>query len=206
MRRRSWAQGLMAVLGITFAGSPAWAYGIQRESTSHSAEGASGQDRSEDTEKPDPCAQPNQCTKWYGVPILTMDLAAMVLGSIGVGSSSTGLILGSVGLFTLGGPIVHFSNSQIATGFGSLGLRISAPSVGGLVSFLVCNSHCTGDGCWGCIIIGGLGIFSGMLFASVVDNVVLARKPVRRARFSLSVYPTYQPTSSSKGLALVGSW
>jgi hypothetical protein len=161
------------------------------------------------------CEMRGDCTEWYGAPIIAMDVAALALPFIGAGVTQNGdtgqaFILGAVGLYALGGPIVHFSEERVGTGFASLGLRLGAPLAGGLAGIVVGSaavSGCTGEMCGlGALVYGAAGVGIGVIAAAVVDSAVLARKPKVRPQLSLSVVPTYQPATGEKGLSLSGTW
>jgi hypothetical protein len=155
-------------------------------------------------------------TEWYGAPIILSDLAALSLSLAAastVKSSSefgVGLLVAGVGTYVLGGPIVHFSEDRIGTGFASLGLRLGAPLLGGAIGLGIgssADSGCTGEGCGlGAVLLAAAGFGIGLLVAPIVDSAVLARKPVTHSKLSLSVTPTYQPATGETGLSVRGIW
>ena len=155
--------------------------------------------------------------EWYGKPMLVTDLVA--LGVFGGGvvafeyneQLGGALLLASAGAYLLNGPIVHFHAGRIGVGFGSLGLRGGSPVVGFWTGFIVgavASKGCESDGCqlgYG-IIGGGIGILAGAVTAAIIDNALLARKPVSGSRLAMSVLPIYQPGTQQMSLVLQGAW
>lgn len=209
------ARVLLVLLVITAATSPAWAQDVGIGASPELT--PSARVKSKDTRRPHraSCEMRGDCTEWYGAPIVALDVAALALPFIGAGTAQNGdaaqaFIVGAVGLYALGGPIVHFSEERVGTGFASLGLRLGAPLAGGLAGIVVGGaavSGCTGEMCGlGALVYGAAGVGIGMIAAAVVDSAVLARKPTVRPQLSLSVVPTYQPATGEKGLSLSGTW
>ncbi len=152
---------------------------------------------------PQPVPPPRTEKKWYGWQTLIVD-GAVIVTSIAVGASTdTGSAGGTVYLlgYALGGPIVHWANGQVGMGFASLGLRVGAPVVAGVLGGALAAGASSGDGY---AVVGGaaIGIVAGSIAAVVVDAAVLARKTVtvdaaeeRRASLKLKWAPTagYDP-------------
>lgn len=142
--------------------------------------------------------------KWYGWQTLIVDGAVIVSSiAIGAASSDASNAAGTVFLvgYALGGPIVHWANGQVGMGFASLGLRVGAPVVVGVLGGALAAGASNGDGY---AVLGGaaIGIIAGSIGAVVVDSAVLARKTVtvdaaeeRRASLKLKWAPTasYDP-------------
>lgn len=153
--------------------------------------------------------------EWYGTPIVVADLAAVTLlllaSQANGGEMSLESALAGVGVYTLGGPIVHFGEGRTAAGFGSLGLRVGAPLLGtfmGAGGGSAAADQCKDDDCrmnslaWGLLI----GFVSGAVVASAVDYADLAYKPARASKLAFSVTPTYKPNIGEAGVAVSGRW
>lgn len=125
--------------------------------------------------RPDP--EPNEPTPavhhhWYGWQNLLVDVAALAVAIVSVNADASALA--SVGIYLLGGPIVHCAHGQRGRGFGSLGLRFAMPIVGLLGCGVFADgddSACSLEG----IILGGA---VGMLGAIIIDAAVLAHEDV----------------------------
>lgn len=149
---------------------------------------------------------------WYGGQTLAADGVALLLvvagaalaGSSGSGGSAGGAvaILG-LATYVLGGPIVHFAHRNVNGGFGSLGLRVGVPIVGGAIG-------CAADdnsGMFGCLGGAAAGVALGILAAVIIDSAALARTTeqpqskhdsAEHAGFDWRVYAA--PTPSRDGM------
>lgn len=113
----------------------------------------------------DPVAVRSQ-RNWYGWQVLLVDLGSLVLNVAALSSESTGLWYASAGLQLLGPPIVHWAHGRVGAGFGSMGLRLGLPLLGGLAA-----AGSAGDGDLSPFIIGA-GV--GGLVAAVLDIALLS--------------------------------
>jgi hypothetical protein len=159
---------------------------------------------------------------WYGAPMLVTDLVALTLFTGGALLADHHLELGKtlafagVGAYLVGGPIVHVHAGRVGVGFGSLGMRAGSPMVGfwtGFFTGALAANGCSGDGCQlGYGVVGGIvGFLAGAATAAIIDNAVLARKPVVTRRTALAVVPLFRPGPSGTGgkqgsLVLQGRW
>jgi len=206
-----WVKGALVILALSFASSTADAQSAAEQLSDDTTQRIPTQ-----SERSRAAASTEKRTEWYGAPIVIADLAAVSLTVAGAATASSssdlgfGLIAAGVGTYVLGGPIVHFSEDRIGTGFASLGLRLGAPLVGGAVGLGIGSaavSGCTGEMCGlGALMFGAIGVGVGLVAAPIIDSRLLARKPVAPSQMSLSVTPTYQPTTGETGLSVRGMW
>jgi hypothetical protein len=194
------AMGLLTLAGVS---GPARAEGMDRQ---YAADGV-------DIAPPGDVEE----REWYGKPMLATDLVALGVFTGGVVAFEYNehlggaLLLASVGAYLLNGPIVHFYAERIGVGFGSLAMRAGSPVVGFGTGFLVGAVASKGCGTEGCqlaygIVGGGIGILGGAVTAAIIDNALLARKPVSSRRLALSVVPIYQPETQQMSLLFQGAW
>jgi hypothetical protein len=140
-------------------------------------------------------------SRWYGWQTLLADVAAVAAASAG---GEAGL-----GVYALGGPIVHWSHGNTGRGFGSLALRTGAPIVLGAAFVAGCDPD--EDAEFGCLGAALAGVGLGMVTAIVLDASVLARDevPVERdtsvALGPVRVMPNIVVGSDSASLVLQGS-
>jgi hypothetical protein len=167
-----------------------------------------------------PAAQASNITttkEWYGAPIVVADIAALglMVGGIATYGQSPdlggGLILTGLGAYVLGGPIVHFTETRVGQGFASLGVRVGLPlvaGIGGAFVGILANQGCEGEWCGleGLVVGAAIGFGAGILAAPAIDHALLAYKPVKTRQLSLSVTPSYQPTTGQTGLTVKGTW
>lgn len=163
MRRNhgDWGMGLALVLGIIFPTSPA---GAKRFSNDSTRELIPHDTLENDFDAPLPTEEDTkqkQHLKWYGTPIIAVDLVTAVLVGVSTISSETAPIYGAIGFYTLGAPVVHFFKGQIANGSKPLGLRLAAPLVGFAAGSFLYRSCRTEENGWGGFVFGGVGLFKG---------------------------------------------
>jgi hypothetical protein len=105
---------------------------------------------------------------WYGWQMLTLDAAATGVLLLGASFATSGpprldgspnprpLVFAgaSVGIFALGGPVVHFAHGDVWQGFASLGLRVALPLAGYALGSLVGGRGGTLDSAFGAMIGG----------------------------------------------------
>jgi hypothetical protein len=138
-----------------------------------------------------PVAAPTEATVWYGYQNLAVDAGAFTTIIAGVQSGSSGFALLSLGIYTVGSPIVHMVHDNGGRAAGSLALRLGLPVLGGMIGVGAADCSDSGGECWdevGGLVLGGL---AGITAAVVIDDFVLARE-VRPAPRSWS--PTVAPT------------
>lgn len=136
--------------------------------------------------------------EWYGAPMVVADAFGFGLLTCGVlvhdhdGGFVAPLVSVGLGLYLLGGPIVHIAEKRTGVGFASFSLRLGMPLFGAAVGFIGVGvaSRQPLSALGG----GALGLLGGMLAGATIDDALLARKPVRAKRLALWVAPIYQPS------------
>jgi len=155
-------------------------------------------------------------TEWYGYEIFATDLSAVGLTLVGIAANSSRgsdnlaapLLIGAVGTYVLGGPIVHVANGNVGKAFGSLGLRLGVPSGTSLLAFALTGggTSCSGDMCGlGPAVAGAFGFGIGMLAASIIDISAMSYKKVP-VSVPLIIVPSLDLQKGAAGLNLVGTW
>jgi hypothetical protein len=113
-------------------------------------------------------------SRWYGWQTLIADGAALVTTPIAP--------LGGFVLYCTGSPIVHLAHGNVKNAGASLGLRVGAPTLGGLIGYGIGRA---GDGnsgpSYGTAFLAALGILGGGIAAIVVDHAIIAREPINEA-------------------------
>jgi hypothetical protein len=133
-------------------------------------------------------ATPEKATTWYGYQTLATDgvALALLIPAAGGGAGTSGFGVGSLAMYGLGAPIVHFAHGQIGKGFLDLGLRAAIPiattgiglGIGSAIpannqnAWLDTNNHAL-EG-------GAIGLVLGPIIAVVVDAAVLANEPAAK--------------------------
>jgi hypothetical protein len=137
-------------------------------------------------------------TRWYGYETLATDGAALVLAVPAFSSSTSGFQttfgVGSLVVYGLGGPIVHFAHGHVGKGFADLGLRVAMPLVLGFFGGLIGGAAYTPPPCnpgtqfCGLDDLGGvaaaaegatIGGLLGIGSAIAIDAGLMAREPMR---------------------------
>jgi hypothetical protein len=118
--------------------------------------------------------------RWYGYQTLLADAAAfgVLVAGAATNDRSTGqdIAVASVTAYWLGGPIVHLAHDRGETSFASLGLRLGAPVVGGLIGTGLAALAPDDDGDE--YVVGiGLGVLAGVTGAVALDASLLAWEP-----------------------------
>ena len=141
-------------------------------------------------------------TRWYGWQSLSADGAALLtLISAGAASDQKGhlsdvLTYGSVGIYLLGAPVIHFAHGNPGRGLGSLGLRAGVPVAFGAIGSKL--EDCSGDnyydlcGIVGIIVGGVLGIATAITIDAAVlsyDEVPVASEGIHDV--GVSIGPTH---------------
>jgi hypothetical protein len=84
---------------------------------------------------PQAAPPPNTERHWYGAQTLIADGLSVGLFVLGAKAESTStMVIGATGI-VLASPFIHWSHGKVATGFGSLALRVIPPIVGALLLF-----------------------------------------------------------------------
>lgn len=122
-----------------------------------------------------------ETSRWYGWQVLLADVVGGTLSSAGAIANEPGLVIAGGAVQIAGPPTIHWLHGRVGVGFGSLGLRVGGPLVGGLVAAgIQVASGFSIDS------IGvGLGAAAGALIAAVVDVAVLSHERVSRPQTAL---------------------
>jgi hypothetical protein len=115
----------------------------------------------------------------YRSQVLTADAIATTTFVGGLRLEDDRLVIGGVGMYAFGAPLVHLANRQVLRGMASLALRIALPPLA--------EKHLgEGQRCTNCIddplFPNRTGLFLGFVAAMVIDSALIARpveKPVR---------------------------
>jgi hypothetical protein len=140
----------------------------------------------EDAPSPPPARAARQAaiTHWYGWQTLGVDAGA--IGVMFLGASTDDLVvLAGLGIYALGGPVVHLAHERPGTAAADLGLRVGAPLTAGLVGFgvgVAAFSGCSSGEMFcsrGFAGVGGaaLGVLVGYVTAIILDAAWLACEP-----------------------------
>jgi hypothetical protein len=118
-------------------------------------------------------AAPEGELRWYGWQNLGVDLAATAILAGGAASGNKALLIGGVGAYAFGSPLVHFSHGQVGRGVGSLALRVGAPVLVGVIaaSRNDCEEHQCDGGDDIMPFVAGAAMAIG---AAVLDDVAFA--------------------------------
>jgi hypothetical protein len=125
-----------------------------------------------------PDAEPPRAKRWYGGYTLATDGAAVALALGGAALDRDGelLLVGSVGAYLLGGPIVHLAHGNPGRSLLSLGMRAGLPVT---LAFLGVAAEGCGEGHDFCGYGGALiGFGVGLVSAVVIDAAAIARDEV----------------------------
>lgn len=153
---------------------------------------------------------PGPTGSWYGLQILTIDLAAYAIGAFyalrdpreGRDRPHPGLALWVMDYLigAIGAPIVHFAHSNIGLGFASLGMRLILGPIGAVIGLMgtcaaTAGSHdCAGEG-------AQYGLLGGSLAVALFDALVFARESADRATAS-----NLDVTFGGGSIGLRGNW
>jgi hypothetical protein len=165
---------------------------------------------------PEPVAPPiapgssehEPAARWDGSWALATDGAAIMFTTLGLGNGEPSLLLAGAGIYLLGAPSIHLVHSQTGKAAHSFLLRVALPVLAGVIGYQVGASTWTDDhtsdshndemmAAFGGLVIGAL---AGAVAAVVIDDVLLARKPIQSPGFSIA----FVPTTRSATLALAG--
>ncbi len=162
-------------------------------------------------------------TRWYGWQSLPIDALAVTVLALSASTSSDAifdegrlLTVGAVGIYLLGGPLVHLGHGHRQRAADSLGLRLGAPLAAGFLGAALgyvttpergeLENRCNDCGALRALGGGMIGVGIGMLASIVIDDFVLAREtiPAHAPRWTLTV----APASASGGLdfGVAGTW
>ncbi len=154
-------------------------------------------------------SEPEQTNRWYGSWGLAVDGVALTFASLGFFDHSAPLCLVGGGIYMIGTPLIHVGHHQPGRAAGSFFLRAGLPAVFALVGYQVGLASWTDDhtsdsrndrlglGLEGIV----LGAFAGGAVAAVIDDLLLAREPIRKEP---SVTVAFVPTARGATLALGG--
>ena len=148
-------------------------------------------------------------SRWYGGQTLAVDgaSAGLLLAAAGTGFAPLAVIAG-LG-YAVGPPIVHFTHGRVAAGFGSLGLRVGLPFVGGALG-AAATAHCHDEETYCRVEGAAIGMLIGLSAAITIDAAVLARETVNAKEpvpmSTLHLMPVFDPHRGTAGLGVAGTF
>jgi hypothetical protein len=156
-----------------------------------------------------------QPERWYGWQTLAADggavflfLSSLALLDGGDDGASTVVAWTSLGVYVLGGPVVHGFHGHAGKAAGSLGIRVGAPLVGGILGAGIlsgCKKHESDDLCE----LGGAawGILLGSAAAMALDAAVLAHEfaPTKPATVGLRWQPAVGFSRNAAWMGVAGA-
>ncbi|HEY8087124.1 MAG TPA: hypothetical protein VIF09_04750 [Polyangiaceae bacterium] len=138
---------------------------------------------------------PAPASTWYGYQTLATDGVALALlipaATSGVSATQQGFGVGSLVMYGVAAPIVHFSHGHVGKGFLDLALRAGIPIATGFIGGAIAVAE-PAPGCGtpsGCEPFGGamqelagigLGVMIGVATAVTIDATVIAREPAQQ--------------------------
>ncbi len=115
-------------------------------------------------------------SRWYGWQVLLADVVGGTLAGIGTAADVRALLIVGGVIQIAGPPTVHWAHGRVGAGFGSVGLRIGGPLLGGLAAAGIQTASGFGIDWIGV----GIGASAGALVALVVDVAALSHERVAR--------------------------
>jgi hypothetical protein len=144
---------------------------------------------------------------WYGWQTLLADALGITLFVIAIADDESGVGFVSLGVATLGSPLVHFAHQNVEGAVISLSIRAASLGLAVLGAFLIADTIFNENSDSETAtrnLIGGVTIvvsIAGLLAAIGVDLTVLAFEPGKPARSdTTSLMPWIDPTRGSYGL------
>jgi len=134
----------------------------------------------------------------YRLQTATVDAIAIGLTTLAASAKSEGAAYLGVGTYLVGSPIVHIVHDHPGRAGASFGLRVLLPFIGGLIGDE--QGGCHGDVCDSGY--PGLGLFAGMVAATVLDTMWLAEGDEAPPRASWS--PTVSAGHTGVSLGVTG--
>jgi hypothetical protein len=116
--------------------------------------------------------------RWYGWEIMLADAAALTLMAAGGAADAAPLAYAGVGVYILGGPVLHNVHGNRLRGALSGVLRGALPLGFGLAAEAACDED-EQDSWFGCVGEVGGAIIGGALLAMILDYAFLAHEPER---------------------------
>lgn len=161
---------------------------------------------------PPPPTDQGEASYWYQTIGADMLAFGLLVGAAKANSSKGESVAKlSIGVYLLGGPIIHVAHDRPGRALGSVALRAGLPLVGGLIGAAFepkrhCDEfdpyeECDGDG------IGGpalLGLMTGVVAAMIVDSTVLSDGRPPKAKPQPSWTPTAGATRNGFALGVSG--
>jgi hypothetical protein len=153
-------------------------------------------------------AQPGVVTReWYGYQTLLVD-AAVLSTSLGIGLQSRGgtsfAVVATTG-YLAGGPLVHLLNGNPVAAAASLGVRVGAPVVGGLLGAAAGGSKSMAP--YTAVLGSAIGVVSAIVFDSAyIANNTVKRPEVSATNTAFTIRPTANVTAKSTEAGVVGTF
>jgi hypothetical protein len=155
----------------------------------------------------DPPTPPSREPRWYGGPILLIDLGAGILAGAAAATSSEGLGVTAALSYVALPALVHGANGEGGHAAASVGLRVTLPATGALLGYGIghhpdqaCPQRAPQPGqynfnfCFNLnlsgLVEGFIGGLLGVITASMVDALGLAYTRDRSPSLALGVRPT----------------
>jgi hypothetical protein len=172
----------------------------------------------------EPLVQPPQEAKTvehsYGSETFAADgiSAGVVLAGLFLPGTKGAVSAIGLGGYALAAPMIHLAHGNPGRALASFGLRIGLPvglgAAGFYTGFALSGKDCSGYQCFGAavvgLLLGGAGLVTGMVGASVIDGGVFARErvPVKTTTsaptLSMSPYFNPSPQGSDVGVRAFG--
>lgn len=108
--------------------------------------------------------------RWYGWRIIVEDVLSSTVSFVGASTGSNVLQYVGVGIFMLGGPVIHWTQGNVGTGFLSLTMRLIFP----LAGFGIAYGATSGDADDARLRAGLIGGSVATLGVSVFDSAAMA--------------------------------
>lgn len=108
--------------------------------------------------------------RWYGWRIIIEDVLSSALSASGAASGSNVAQYMGAGIFVLGGPVMHWTQGNVGTGFLSLAMRVVFP----LAGFGIAYGATSGDADDARLSAGLIGGSVATLAVSVFDSAAMA--------------------------------
>lgn len=158
----------------------------------------------------------------YRMALLAIDVVAVSATVAGLVMSENGredtgsyLIVGGLGVYAFGSPIVHLAHGQPKRSFWSLGLRVGVPIIGFLIGYSAATQCGSNDAvCYTGLIFGGSLLFGGPVAAMILDDGFIGKVPkprpgetaLRTPSLELGMRPIVDLEKGTLGLSLVGAF
>jgi hypothetical protein len=181
---------------------------------------AKGDPASPDYEPETPHSEPAR-RQWYGTPLVIADAGAFALIAGGLGLAMrpgthpevpVAMLITGGAVYALDGAVVHAVNGQTDRAVESVVLRLGLAASMGAGGWSIGGTSARGCGEQDCGIAYAyfglmIGMGTGMVAASIIDNALLAYKhPANAGERTLLIAPVIDPRGGIAGLGVSGTW